>query len=50
MPIEEKAINSALADALTTHGNQHATPEATHAGSAGKRCDVQVRTRHGDSC
>ena len=43
MPIQENALNSALADALAAH-DLHATPEQTGA----KRCDVQIRRRHGD--
>ena len=46
MPIEEKALNSALAEALATeHDDLTATPEETHAGTSGKRCDIQIRSR-----
>lgn len=48
MPIQENALNSALAEALSAHG-LHATPEQTRARTGAKRCDVQVRRRYGDS-
>ena len=48
MPIQENALNSALAEALSAH-DLHATPEQTHARTGAKRCDVQIRRRHGDS-
>ena len=47
MPIQENALNSALAEALSGH-DLHATPEQTRAKSGAKRCDVQIRRRHGD--
>ena len=47
MPIQENALNSALAAALVAH-ELHATPEQTRAKTGGKRCDVQIRRRHGD--
>ncbi|MCY3879120.1 MAG: hypothetical protein OXF74_08070 [Rhodobacteraceae bacterium] len=47
MPIQENALNSALAAALATH-NFHATPEQTRARTGGKHCDVQIRRQHGD--
>ena len=47
MPIQENALNSALAEALATHA-LHATPEQTHAKTGAKRCDVQIRQKHGD--
>ena len=47
MPIQENALNSALAEALSGH-DLHATPEQTQAKSGAKRCDVQIRRRHGD--
>jgi len=47
MPIQENALNSALADALCDH-DLHATPEQTHANAGAKRCDVKVRRKHGD--
>ena len=47
MPIQENALNSALAEALSAH-DLHATPEQTRARSGAKRCDVQIRRRHGD--
>ena len=47
MPIQENALNAVLADALTAY-NLHATPEQTNARSGAKRCDVQIRRKHGD--
>ena len=47
MPIQENALNSALAEALSAH-DLHATPEQTHVKTGAKRCDVQIRRRHGD--
>lgn len=47
MPIQENALNSALAEALSAH-DLHATPEQTRAKTGAKRCDVQIRRRHGD--
>ena len=47
MPIQENALNSALAEALATH-DLHATPEQTHAKTGAKRCDVQIRHKYGD--
>ena len=47
MPINENAVNSALAEALSAH-NLHATPEQTRSKTGMKRCDVQVRRNHGD--
>ena len=47
MPIQENALNSALAEALSEH-DLHATPEQTHANTGAERCDVQVRRQHGD--
>ena len=47
MPIQENALNSALAEALSAH-DLHATPEQTRAETGAKRCDVQIRRRHGD--
>ncbi len=47
MPISEPALNSALADALSDH-DVHATPEQTRPGTARKRCDVEIRRKHGD--
>ena len=47
MPIQENALNSALAAALAAH-ELHATPEQTRVKTGGKRCDVQIRRRHGD--
>ncbi len=47
MPIQENALNSALAEALSAL-DLHATPEQTRVKSGGKRCDVQIRRRHGD--
>ena len=47
MPIQENALNSALAEALSAY-DLHATPEQTRAKSGAKRCDVQIRRRHGD--
>ena len=47
MPIQENALNAVLADALTAY-DLHATPEQTNASSGAKRCDVQIRRKHGD--
>lgn len=47
MPINENAINAALAEALSSQGI-HATPEETRAQTGAKRCDVQIRNRHDD--
>ena len=47
MPIQENALNSALAEALSAY-DLHATPEQTRVKSGAKRCDVQIRRRHGD--
>ena len=47
MPINENAVNAALAGALSAH-NLHATPEQTRSRTGMKRCDVQVRRKHDD--
>ena len=47
MPINETAINAALAGALSVH-HLHATPEQTRTKTGLKRCDVQIRRKHGD--
>ena len=47
MPIQENALNSALAEALSAY-DLHATPEQTRLETGAKRCDVQIRRRHGD--
>ena len=47
MPINETAINAALAGALSAH-HIHATPEQTRTVTGQKRCDVQIRRKHGD--
>ena len=47
MPIQENALNSALAEALSAH-DFHTTPEQTRVTSGAKRCDVQIRRQHGD--
>ena len=47
MPIQENALNSALAEALSAL-NLHATPEQTRVKTGAKRCDVRIRHRHGD--
>ncbi|MXY15257.1 MAG: hypothetical protein F4Y53_06230 [Proteobacteria bacterium] len=47
MPIQENALNSALAEALATH-DVHAVPEQTRRKTGAKRCDVQIRLKHGD--
>ncbi len=47
MPIQENALNSALAEALSAH-DLHATPEQTKARSGAKRCDVRIRRQHRD--
>ena len=50
MPIEEKALNSSLADAIKELPNRalHAVPELTRRSSGSKRCDVRVYRKHGD--
>ena len=48
MPIQENALNAALAEALSAH-DLHATPEQTQARTGAKRCDVQIRRRYGDN-
>ena len=48
MPIQENALNSALAEALSVH-DLHATPEQTRVKTGAKRCDVQIRRRYGDN-
>ncbi|MCY4612493.1 MAG: hypothetical protein OXB94_02585 [Nitrospira sp.] len=47
MPIQENALNSALAEVLSTY-DLHSTPEQTRVKTGGKRCDVRIRRRHGD--
>lgn len=47
MPIQENAINSALAEALAAYG-VHAVPEQTCKKTGAKRCDVKVRLKRGD--
>ncbi|MCY3823626.1 MAG: N-6 DNA methylase [Nitrospinae bacterium] len=47
MPIQENALNSALAEALSAH-DLHTSPEQTRVTSGAKRCDVQIRRLHGD--
>lgn len=47
MPIQENALNSALAEALSEH-DLNATPEQTHANTGAERCDVQVRRNYDD--
>ena len=47
MPINENAVNAALAGALSGH-RIHATPEQTRTRTGLKRCDVQIRRKHGD--
>ena len=47
MPIQENALNSALAEALAVY-DLHATPEQTRAKTGAKRCDVQIRRKYGD--
>ncbi|MCY4300197.1 MAG: hypothetical protein OXC68_00475 [Aestuariivita sp.] len=47
MPIQENALNAALAAALAGY-QLHAIPEQTRKTTGGKRCDVQIRRRHGD--
>ena len=51
MPIEEKALNASLAEALSELPNisLHAVPELTRKSSGNKRCDVRVYRRYGDS-
>ena len=50
MPIEEKALNSSLAEALSELPNRslHAVPELTRKSSGNKRCDVRVYRKYGD--
>lgn len=50
MPIEEKALNSSLAEAINElpNKNLHAVPELTRRSSGSKRCDVRVYRKHGD--
>ena len=48
MPIQENALNSALAEALSASHDLHATPEQTRRKTGAKRCDLQIRRRHGD--
>lgn len=48
MPINENAINAALAEVLSARG-LCATPEATRKRTGAKRCDVQIRNRHDSS-
>ena len=50
MPIEEKALNSSLAEALSELPGRslHAVPELTRISSGKKRCDVRVYRKHGD--
>ena len=48
MPIQENALNSAFAEALSAAHDLHATPEQTRRKTGAKRCDVQIRRRHGD--
>ncbi len=45
MPIQENALNAALAEALAAHPDLTATPEETRARTGAKRCDIQVRSR-----
>ena len=47
MPINETAINAALAGALSAY-HLDATPEHTRAATGAKRCDAQIRHKHGD--
>ena len=47
MPINENAINAALAEAISSLG-LHATPEQTRRRTGAKRCDVQIRNKHDD--
>lgn len=48
MPIQENALNSALAEAISAHDGFHATAEQTRVNTGAKRCDVQIRRRYGD--
>ena len=45
MPIQENAINAALAAVLSGYG-VHATPENTNITSGLKRCDIRIRDQH----
>ena len=47
MPIQENALNSALAEALSEH-DLHATPEQTRAKTGAQHYDLQIRRPHGD--
>ena len=48
MPIQENALNAALAEVLTSSCGVHATPEETEKSRGAKRCDVKIRRSHGD--
>ncbi len=48
MPIQENALNSALAEAISAHDGFHATAEQTRTRTGAKRCDVQIRYQYGD--
>jgi len=47
VPIQENALNSALAESLAAL-DFHATAEETRKATGAKRCDVWIRRRHGD--
>ena len=47
MPIQENALNSALASAILSF-DMNAIPEQTQIGYGSKRCDVQIRDQHSD--
>jgi len=47
VPIQENALNSALAESLSAL-DFHATAEETRKATGAKRCDIQIRRRHGD--
>lgn len=47
MPIQENALNSALASTISSF-DMNAIPEETRKGHGTKRCDVQIRDRHND--
>ena len=48
MPVEEKAINGALAEVVNARQGVHAITERTTRRTGGKRCDVEIRRKHDD--
>lgn len=47
MPIQENALNAALASAILSF-DMNAIPEETRVAHGNKRCDVQIRQQHND--